>query len=62
MSGVLSRDGRCGETRAERRRDVANDQVRVFPHLTAFVCLHLASEQFDESRLSGSVRPENGDA
>ena len=37
--------------------DVTNDQIRALPYFTT---LHMADEQLDESRLSGSVWSEDG--
>lgn len=41
--------------------DVADDQVRVLPDLTALVRLGLANEELDERRLARTVGSENGD-
>lgn len=43
-------------------RDVADDQVRVLPDLTALVGLGVANEKLDEGGLAGTVRAENSDA
>src|SRR5699024_11148084 len=41
--------------------DVANDDVRVLPDVTALVLLEVANEELDERRLAGTVGAENGD-
>ncbi len=40
--------------------DVTDDQVRMLPGLTAPVGLQVTDEELDESRLSGTVRSEDG--
>src|SRR5438270_266923 len=40
--------------------DITDDQVRMLPDFSTLVGFHLASEQLNECRLSGTVRPKNG--
>jgi hypothetical protein len=40
--------------------DITNDQIRVFPDLTALVGFHVTNEELDESGLARSVGAEDG--
>lgn len=41
--------------------DITNDQVGVLPGLTTLVGFHVTNKEFDEGRLSRTVRSKDGD-